>query len=242
MAGEHLITVTFPDVSGLPRDNTVMTFASVNDPTAHAPADLADFFNGANTHAPLCNYLSKTLSRGSLATIVRSYALDTPTKLAGGPHGSPDAEGFFTLGATGTDIELPSQCAMCISIQGDFGSRSEVGAVGTIPTPEAAQDAGAPATHMAPTHPKARRRGRIYFGPLDQMAKNNDGDPTSNFITDLAVAAARLLATSITNGWTWGQWSRSDASVNPVGGGFVDNRFDTQRRRLEAASGRTLWT
>jgi hypothetical protein len=36
-------------------------------------------------------------------------------------------------------------------------------------------------------------------------------------------------------------WSRADAEVYPVVGGFMDNRIDTQRRRAVKASVRTTF-
>jgi hypothetical protein len=39
----------------------------------------------------------------------------------------------------------------------------------------------------------------------------------------------------------WCVWSRSNHKVDPVIGGFVDNRFDTQRRRLETSTARVVF-
>jgi hypothetical protein len=40
---------------------------------------------------------------------------------------------------------------------------------------------------------------------------------------------------------SWSVWSRKNANTKLVTGGFVDNAFDTQRRRGEKASGRQTW-
>jgi len=241
MGTETLVTVTFEDVDGLPADRVQMSFAALAPLGSAGVTDVINFFNATAVHDKLASYLSKTLSRAANAVSINQYALDTLAKLGGAPHGSPFQTDTFQLQPDATDIELPNQVAMVISMHADLSSVVELGAASTLPTDEAAQDEGAPATHTGVPHPRARRRGRIYFGPLDQQAKTNAGDPSSNFIADLASAAGTLLGDSVSNGWQLGVWSRRNASVVAVTGGWVDDRFDTQRRRLEGPTSRTTW-
>lgn len=92
-----------------------------------------------------------------------------------------------------------------------------------------------------------RQRGRIYFGPLRSTAGiSSDGDarPDAPLRTALAGAASRLAAYSDvgTNSPFWGVLSRVDADIDIVTAGWIDNAFDTQRRRGRAPTTRTTWT
>lgn len=89
---------------------------------------------------------------------------------------------------------------------------------------------------------QARRRGRIYLGPFTTAA-NASGRPTSAVIATMTAAASELLAAanaSVT--WQWIVYSRvNDAGVDVVGG-WVDNAWDSQRRRGLRSTARTAWT
>lgn len=85
------------------------------------------------------------------------------------------------------------------------------------------------------------RRGRIFIGPLSVRALDVDatGVPTAAFMNAVAAAAyalnqdlSDLTATWIING-----------AAGPVGvaHGWVDNAFDTQRRRGVEATTRVSW-
>lgn len=90
--------------------------------------------------------------------------------------------------------------------------------------------------------PQARRRGRIYLGPLaDQAIANADGDgrPTASLI-NAAKTAPKTLALASDALWTWVVWS-SLAGPATIVAGWVDNSFDTQRRRGLAPTVRTIW-
>lgn len=86
-----------------------------------------------------------------------------------------------------------------------------------------------------------RTRGRIYLGPLN------------NSMVGLGVGAARIsstyrtavaercqaLATAADN---WVVYSPTSNVTTEVAGGFVDDAFDTMRKRGPKASSRTTWT
>lgn len=127
------------------------------------------------------------------------------------------------------------------------------------PRPERAFEAfvsGSPlaVTNMAPdqvalclsyysTRNLPRQRGRIYIGPfaLSGTAVNSclipPGGPTVNHFNALVALGEALKA--ITHG-TWSVFSSKDG-VHHITNGWVDNRWDTQRRRLPKATARTLW-
>lgn len=92
-----------------------------------------------------------------------------------------------------------------------------------------------------------RRRGRIYFGPLAVEAQElgagavGDRRPDPTFYTGLATAAAAIRDFA-DDEFVW--CVKSVVAVDtyrPVTAGWVDNAFDTQRRRGLVASTRTVW-
>jgi hypothetical protein len=89
-----------------------------------------------------------------------------------------------------------------------------------------------------------RRRGRIYIGPLSTNAGEADltaGDMrlTTDFRNTLVLAAGALR--SPTAGSSWCTHSTVDGGYYPVTAGWVDNAFDTQRRRGKDPTARTLF-
>jgi len=86
-----------------------------------------------------------------------------------------------------------------------------------------------------------RQRGRVYLGPLNTAADEDgasDVRVTSDFRGAITFAAAALA------GGTGPDWVVHSGAANadyPVTAGWVDNAFDTQRRRGAATSARTVW-
>jgi hypothetical protein len=122
---------------------------------------------------------------------------------------------------------LPNEVAMVLSFSADVGS-GEVA---------------------------ARRRGRVFLGPVsifNTAELNGECVPGSTMLSTVATAAHDLaVGEPLTTGsskWaifsptTYAATSDYDASVFDVTHGWVDNAFDTQRRRGHAASTRTTWT
>lgn len=91
----------------------------------------------------------------------------------------------------------------------------------------------------------ARGRGRLYIGPFnqagDQTGPANDSEPSLLVRNTLCVAAARLADAAVAAGCSWQVLSRAGGFINPVVGGYVDNAWDTQRRRGRAPTTRTPW-
>lgn len=119
----------------------------------------------------------------------------------------------------GTPVEslaLPGEVALCLSYAGPIESGG---------------------------HP-ARRRGRVYIGPLNTgctaPTPNASARPAGQLITTMA-AAGEALADASTSGCSWVVWSTVNSSATVITRGWVDNAFDTQRRRGVRPSGRTTW-
>lgn len=95
--------------------------------------------------------------------------------------------------------------------------------------------------------PKASQRGRIYLGGLgDGWLSTSTGSafPILRSAARLQVAnnATSLCAASLVDQWGWVVYSPKLDQSFAVAGGWVDNAFDTQRRRGQVATLRTLWT
>jgi hypothetical protein len=90
-----------------------------------------------------------------------------------------------------------------------------------------------------------RRRGRVYIGPLAQIAAVADanGVPhlSSSLVNALVESSRRMRAAAPASGLNWSVLSQVDAVMRPVTAGWADNAFDTQRRRGEDATARTKW-
>lgn len=134
--------------------------------------------------------------------------------LPGFPPNYPYFEGTFNLAAAPSGSPLPSEVAVCLSFQG-------------------ARSAGLP---------QARRRGRLYLGPWGTSA-NTTGRPTGSLMSSIGVAAATLKSTaaSIAASGGWAVWSPTDSAAVLVDDGWIDNAFDTQRRRGLIYTARTTF-
>lgn len=93
----------------------------------------------------------------------------------------------------------------------------------------------------------ARRRGRVYIGPLNINCLDGGGTSTSSnpvrpsglFVTTLQNCFSTFLGNDAGDWWV----VRSETSglSTPIVGGWIDNSFDTQRRRGVESSVRTTW-
>jgi len=130
------------------------------------------------------------------------------------PPNYPILEDTFNLTSNPGIDGMPSEVALCLSFQGE----------------------------KVPGFPQARRRGRIYFGPIVATATAG-GRPTSGLVTALS-NAGDALATALpgnTMPANLAVWSVADGAAVPVTDGWVDNAFDTQRRRGVDRTSRTTW-
>lgn len=121
----------------------------------------------------------------------------------------------FNLSADPSGDALPTEVALCISFQAEQVS-------GT---------------------PQSRRRGRIYIGPLDTTATDANGRPADALRTAAANAMENFIEGLESDGsFFMGVYSRVDEELHqPIEDGWVDNAFDTQRRRGLAATARTVF-
>jgi hypothetical protein len=94
--------------------------------------------------------------------------------------------------------------------------------------------------------PKARYRGRVFFGPLNTEGIATDATtkiPTvSSSLRTSLCAAARDLVDAGDSDTAWALYSPSDDAFRVVTQGFVDNEWDTVRSRGSAATVRQAWS
>lgn len=231
-----LATLTIESTNGVIADQTVINFAvrttpgfDEEDPINHAQivSKIEDWVNGNAVGAsqPLCRYISQSRSRAADKAQVRLYDLNG--HLDGSPHGSPFAVDHFQLGAPEAGIaSFPNEVAMVCTLE----------AVGRTAAPVEVPDGADPGVEV--DRPKQRRTGRLFFGPLLANTGVLDGGdlrPNTQAMTDLAahtialdVALFGIVTTDVLG---LGIWSRVDASMYELASVFVDNAFDTQRRR-----------
>jgi len=140
----------------------------------------------------------------------------------------PILETTLTL-TTGSGVAFPAEVAVALSYRAELLS-------GTNP---------------------ARRRGRIFIGPLDADAgglNSYDMVPSSTFRTALANAASDIIVAGQTDDARWvvfsptlagpPPWSEGtlEASSADVVAGYIDDAFDTIRSRGSRTTTRTVFT
>lgn len=243
MTATVLSELVLPNISGLPADaavNTaVLTAVDLATAVTGSQGFWSDFMNTQGVGGfKVASFISQTISRVTGATV---KTFDISAALAGGPHGSPVDVFSFNLDAPTSAVDIPSEVAVCVSFHADLTGQVEEGAVdNAIPTPAQAVRFGAPAVHSGRDRPRARRRGRFYIGPLSFGAVQTSGGAQClvqpNLITALKDAASRKIAA---NTYDWVVWSRRDAATHVITGGYIDNEFDTVRRRRIKTTTRT---
>jgi hypothetical protein len=206
--------VVLPGKSGLARDDVVNTFhfwCSVLDESnlSAIRAKLQKFYTttAAGGAGGISAYFSPAIDTGRPA-LVKCYDLGDPVL-----H---DAEGKVTQ--------------MRPLHQATFNLSAQSPALGALPS-----EVAATLSYYAGQNQK-RMRGRIFLGPFDQSARGAPelGDSRiSATLQTLVVAKASELALDATNeGVRWGLFSTTDSVVRyPITGGWMDNAWDTIRKR-----------
>lgn len=116
----------------------------------------------------------------------------------------------FTLVPSGSSI--PNEIALCLSFE------------------------GAPLPGSDP----ARRRGRVFLGPLGGINDSTTSRPQAARIAEVQAAAQALLDNA--TGAAWAVYSTVDAQTVPVASGWIDNEYDTMRSRGRKATTRATFS
>lgn len=128
---------------------------------------------------------------------------------------APLVDTTFNLDSAPSGAPLPTEVALCLSFQaGRISGQSQ-----------------------------ARRRGRIYWGPIKASYNDSNGRPDATAVaTVLNVGDELLAASTAATDWSWGVFSRVDDDLVSVQNGWVDNAWDIQRRRGLAPTTRSTFS
>lgn len=207
--------LNLPYKSGLPRDVSQLTFAFNGPSPSSGVYDeiTARVQSWINVMPPTG---SAALSRYISQVVDRPKCFIEIYDISSLPAGPPKHRHQFTLGTSASGQSLPLEVALCSSFQGD-----RVG-----------------------VEPQRRRRGRVYLGPLNVAAMGGTADdprPATDLMTNLRLASAELAYENGNDGITWCVWSRKDDLLVTITNGWVNNEWDTQRRREGRETLRQLW-
>lgn len=130
------------------------------------------------------------------------------------PPNYPLAINNWNLASNPSTTGLPSEVAICLSFQGV----------------------------KTPGFPQNRRRGRVYLGPI-ATSINTAARPSSGARSQICDAAATLCSNlkAADAPGLLSVWSHVDNDAVEVNDGWVDDTFDTQRRRGVQSTSRTTW-
>lgn len=205
-------------VTGIPADNVVNSWHFFTAAGVLGPNDydnvrdmLKDFFTKS--------YTKSGVSKLSLAayiptSTITSTALVRAYILGTTPGAPPDYTSSFTAPAGSASSALPAEVALCLSYQAALEDNVN----------------------------QARRRNRKYIGPFASNALGTNGRPSPGLIDTMTLAAREMLqAAQASVTWEWVGYSKTNAGSWEIDNGWVDNAWDTQRRRGPVGSSRQPW-
>lgn len=168
-------------------------------------------------------HLHPAVDRSTAQASVTVY--DVTAHLDGSSHGAPIGLGVFTASAVSNINPVPPQIHAVGEYNASLAGVSEFG------------------PH---TRPRARRRGRLFLGPLNADAITNSSSTPYNSVvsagtTGILLGAFEALLASTHFGPGWCVWSRVDAAMRPVIGGWIDSTPHVQRRTQDPSGVKTLW-
>lgn len=207
--------VVIPSVTALPEDVTVNTWHFFNG----SPVLPSDFDNVRDMLFDFYDVEQATLNL-AITDFMSNDAVGAnwvvrAYDLSDPLPRAPVYTSGFTVTHLGNANPMPSEVALVLSIQ-------------------AAPESGVP---------QARRRNRKYLGPFSVLGLEAPGRPSLPLMLTIGRAAKELLnAAQASLSWGWRVYSpTTDLDLEPVGG-WVDNAWDTQRRRGLASSLREPWS
>jgi len=234
-AGYYRCQVTIPTDSGIPADSVVNVFSFQNEESAASASDdaVAIVARLDGFYTAIASILSSQLTWAAATVKVYNYVDFQPrVPILEAPLGAAEA------GVTWSDF--PPEVALCLSFKAQAISGANA----------------------------RRRRGRVYLGPIQSTSTTDFNAVMAGHITTVMSAAATHLAFSGADPRKWAIYSPSTHRGVPVGGDinaelpngdplypedparlgqsfqdvhtyWMDNAWDTQRRRGVKATSRT---
>lgn len=211
---DHFRTqVVFQGASGMPEDRFVNNWAwhntdqvgTIDDLTAAVTRVLDAFYTGLDASSrTVMQYMSNRILPGEVE--YRTYDLgETPPRT---PHITvPNATYVF-----GSAPPLPEEVATVLSLV--LNSTGSTNGIDTVNIPRRSQ------------------RGRVYIGPLNTTALGSEANRSVVLQAFRDVLIDRALnVMNTTENVDWAVVSQRWSAAVLVTGGYVDDAFDTQRRR-----------
>lgn len=155
---------------------------------------------------------------GSLLTAANGHTIKWYDLLSTAVPNNPIAETTFNL-TSAPNSTLPTEVALCSSFKGTV-------------TPGGGET-------------QATNRGRVYAGPLGaNTIVSTTARPVLAFQTTLQLATLALATydSGEADDCVLCVWSQKLQSAIPVDSGWVDDEYDTQRRRGREATSRVTWS
>lgn len=213
-ANGFFITTSLERKTGLSEDRVVNGWHYVAPSGQPAQADYDNWaINYGNFMAALAPYLSPAFSRIPGSVVQDFYKIPPEKALLGPPHHSQ----LGNLGGSTTGLAMPSEVALCLSLDGTTTQDPEHGAGGV--------------------RPASRKRNRVFLGPLnDDMNSTNpttgESEPAAGTIDLINIAYAQhMVSAMINNGWIPMLFSKVAWALWPLLRAWIDNAWDSQRRR-----------
>lgn len=199
----------------LPMDSNLPEDAATNT-WYFQKADTADpseaQFNGGPRGVLDLVYTS-LFSNGILSSAINHTALTYKAYKHATAQTAPEFTGSIQVLASPTGVAAPPELAVCLSFAND----------------------------SATTVPVARRRGRLYIGPLGFLSGPAVPTTQRDVIRGIGASVLTDLAAAPVSGWKWVVYSSAQNDAFEVQRGWVDNAYDVQRRRGVDATNRATF-
>lgn len=211
-------TITFASVTSLPEDAVTNTFhfhqTDMVMPFPYDVDNVVDLITDFYTAAPSGGG-NPLLSFMTTKSLSGAYTIKIYNMEDPKPRVPIKIEAGDWSGGMGNGTPLPAEVTLCMSYQAE---------------PISGQ-------------PQARRRGRIFLPPVSSVHLADPGRPSGNYVLQVQRAAKDLKnAADASINWEWVVWSVKNNDHALVYEGWVDNAWDTQRRRGIGASSRNVWS
>jgi hypothetical protein len=217
--------VTIQRKSGIDRDAVQNVFHLAAPSGAPSSTDFGNAMGHIkNFYDDIASALSSCLSVAPNSILVEFTKLTAEKPAPGTGLGPPQSAGTVSFATGPVTVGLPSEVSACLTLDGTVITDAEEGPGGI--------------------RPASRKRNRKYIGPLSVNASTAESvtlEPklTSQVRALIIQAFLEELVTGLeSKGWLPMVFSPTLWSVLPILSVWIDNAFDTQRRRGEDATSR----
>lgn len=227
------VVVVWNSLTGVPADRQINTFHFTTTTPSNLPSTVLEL-------------------EAMRDAVIEFFTADTDRTTVGGAAGGEPLTKWFAGIVLSPTIQIriyrcETEVAVGASAEPIIVYEHTIGGLATMPnTQPLPEEVSCCASFMGTPdsgYPIARQRGRIYLPTLLNQVLVVAGARTTVGLTtrqDIA-ASMKRLALEETAGIDWVVWSHTGLQAFPVTRGWVDDAFDSQRRRGPEASARTPW-